>query len=63
MVLSYGEEVLRFSVRKVSIIFHNLYYLYVALVSVKRDLKVWNIDKDLAMDRCAWKLAIHVPEP
>uniref|UniRef100_A0A8I6YAQ5 Reverse transcriptase domain-containing protein n=1 Tax=Hordeum vulgare subsp. vulgare TaxID=112509 RepID=A0A8I6YAQ5_HORVV len=31
--------------------------------SVKRDLKVWNIDKDLAMDRGAWKLAIHVPEP
>uniref|UniRef100_A0A8I6WS22 Reverse transcriptase domain-containing protein n=1 Tax=Hordeum vulgare subsp. vulgare TaxID=112509 RepID=A0A8I6WS22_HORVV len=31
--------------------------------SVKIDLKVWNIDKDLAMDRGAWKLAIHVPEP
>uniref|UniRef100_A0A8I6YD54 Reverse transcriptase domain-containing protein n=1 Tax=Hordeum vulgare subsp. vulgare TaxID=112509 RepID=A0A8I6YD54_HORVV len=31
--------------------------------SIKRDLKVWNIDKDLAMDRGAWKLAIHVPEP
>ena len=31
--------------------------------SVKRDLKVWNIDKELAMDRGAWKLAIHVPEP
>uniref|UniRef100_A0A8I6Y751 Reverse transcriptase domain-containing protein n=1 Tax=Hordeum vulgare subsp. vulgare TaxID=112509 RepID=A0A8I6Y751_HORVV len=31
--------------------------------SVKRDLKVWNINKDLAMDRGAWKLAIHVPEP
>ena len=31
--------------------------------SVKRDLKVWNIDKDLAMDWGAWKLAIHVPEP
>jgi hypothetical protein len=31
--------------------------------SVKRDPKVWNIDKDLAMDKGAWKLAIHVPEP
>ena len=25
--------------------------------------KDWNIAKELAMDRCAWKLAIHVPEP
>ena len=31
--------------------------------SVKRDLKDWNITKELAMDRDAWKLAIHVPEP
>lgn len=31
--------------------------------SVKRDLKVWDIAKELAMDRGAWKLAIHVPEP
>ena len=31
--------------------------------SVKRDLKDWSIDKELAMDRGAWKLAIHVPEP
>ena len=31
--------------------------------SVKRDLKDWNITKELAMDRGAWKLAIHVPEP
>jgi hypothetical protein len=31
--------------------------------SVKRDLKDWNITKELAMDRAAWKLAIHVPEP
>jgi hypothetical protein len=31
--------------------------------SVKRDLKDWVITKDLALDRGAWKLAIHVPEP
>ena len=31
--------------------------------SVKRDLKVWDIAKELAMDRGAWKLAIHVSEP
>ena len=29
---------------------------------VKRDLKDWSITKELAMDRGAWKLAIHVPE-
>ncbi|PWZ52047.1 putative uncharacterized transposon-derived protein F52C9.6 [Zea mays] len=29
---------------------------------VKRDLKEWNIDKELAMDRKGWKCAIHVPE-
>ena len=31
--------------------------------SVKRDLKDWSITKELAIDRGAWKLAIHVPEP
>ena len=31
--------------------------------SVKRDLKDWAINKYLALDRGAWKLAIHVPEP
>ena len=31
--------------------------------SVKRDLKDWAITKDLALDRGAWKLAIHMPEP
>ena len=31
--------------------------------SVKRDLKDWVITKDLALDRGAWKLAIHVLEP
>jgi hypothetical protein len=29
--------------------------------SVKRDLKEWNISKQLAMDRSAWRLAINVP--
>ena len=31
--------------------------------SVKRDLKEWNICKDLALDRNAWRQAIDVPEP
>jgi hypothetical protein len=31
--------------------------------SVKRDLKEWNISKDLAMDRSAWRLTINVSEP
>jgi hypothetical protein len=31
--------------------------------SVKRDLKEWNISKELAMDRSTWRLAINVPEP
>jgi hypothetical protein len=31
--------------------------------TVKRDLKGWNIAKELAMDRSAWRLAINVPEP
>jgi hypothetical protein len=31
--------------------------------SVKRDLKEWNIPKDLAMDRSAWRLTINVIEP
>ena len=30
---------------------------------VKRDLKVWNISKEIVLDRSAWKLAINVPEP
>jgi hypothetical protein len=30
---------------------------------VKSDLKEWNIDKELAVDRKGWKCAIHVPEP
>ena len=31
--------------------------------SVKRDLKDWNISKEIALDRRAWRLAINVPEP
>ena len=31
--------------------------------SVKRDLKDWNICKEIALDRSAWRLAINVPEP
>jgi hypothetical protein len=30
--------------------------------SVKRDLMDWSITKKLAIDRAAWKLAIHVPD-
>ena len=31
--------------------------------SVKRDLKNWNISKEIVLDRSAWRLAINVPEP
>ena len=31
--------------------------------AVKRDLKDWNIMRELALDRAAWKAAIHIPEP
>ena len=31
--------------------------------SVKRDLNDWNISKETALDRSAWRLAINVPEP
>ena len=31
--------------------------------AIKGDLKGWNIPKDLALDRSAWKKAIHVPNP
>jgi hypothetical protein len=31
--------------------------------TVKRDLKEWNIAKELGMDRSAWRLAINVSEP
>ena len=29
---------------------------------VKRDLKDWNISKEIVLDRSAWRLAINVPE-
>jgi len=31
--------------------------------AVKRDLRDRNIMRELALDRAAWKEAIHVPEP
>jgi hypothetical protein len=31
--------------------------------TIKRDLKEWNISKELALDRNVWKITIHVPEP
>ena len=31
--------------------------------AVKRDLRDWNVAKELALDRSAWKLAIHVLKP
>jgi hypothetical protein len=31
--------------------------------AIKIDLKEWNIPKELALDRSAWKIAIHVSEP
>jgi len=31
--------------------------------SVKRDLREWDISKELAVDRSVWRLAINVPEP
>jgi hypothetical protein len=31
--------------------------------TIKRDLNEWNIPKELALDRRAWKIAIYVPEP
>jgi hypothetical protein len=30
--------------------------------AVKRDLKEWDIPKELFMDITAWRLAINVPE-
>src|SRR5215210_6229545 len=31
--------------------------------AVKGDLRDWNVPKVLALDRTAWRAAIHVPEP
>jgi len=30
--------------------------------SVKRDLKEWNISKEIALDSIVWRLAINMPE-
>jgi hypothetical protein len=30
---------------------------------LKRDLKGWDISKDLYLGRSVWKAAIHVPKP
>ena len=30
--------------------------------SVKKDLKDWNISKEIVLDRSAWRLTINVPE-
>ena len=30
---------------------------------IKRDLSNWSLSEELVVDRSAWKLAIHVPEP
>jgi len=30
--------------------------------SVKRDLKDWNISKEIVLDSSVWRLAINVPE-
>jgi hypothetical protein len=31
--------------------------------AIKRDPRDWNVPKVLALDRTAWRSAIHVPEP
>jgi hypothetical protein len=31
--------------------------------AVKRDLKEWNVPKEVVFDRSTWRLAINVPEP
>jgi hypothetical protein len=31
--------------------------------AIKRDLNEWNISKELALDRSAWKMTIHLSEP
>jgi hypothetical protein len=31
--------------------------------AIKRDLNEWNISKEFVLDRSAWKMTIHVPEP
>ena len=31
--------------------------------TIKRDLKAWDISKDLCLNKSVWKAAIDVPEP
>ena len=31
--------------------------------AIKRDLKAWDIPRDLCLNRSAWKAAFEVPEP
>ena len=31
--------------------------------AIKKDLKAWDILRDLCLNRSAWKAAIDVPEP
>jgi hypothetical protein len=31
--------------------------------AIKRDLKAWDVPRDLCLNRSAWKAAIDVPEP
>lgn len=31
--------------------------------AIKKDLRDWNVPKVLALDRTAWRSAIHLPEP
>jgi hypothetical protein len=30
--------------------------------AIKKDLKEWNISKEFALDKSAWKTTIHLPE-
>ena len=48
---------------KFNMIFHCAYVFLTWDESVKRDLKDWNISKEIALDRSAWRVAINVPEP
>ena len=31
--------------------------------AIKKDLKVWDISRDLCLNRSTWKATIEVPEP
>jgi hypothetical protein len=38
----------------------DLFMKYIFFMCIPKE---WNIPKDLAMDKSAWRLAINVPEP